>query len=110
MSTLRRLGNSKAEQTAAKLQQYAAQVLLSSVELSFTHHVKHFCCLKESVAQMEREFALNLAQTQGAFLTSISGIGIVLAAGTTAEIGNPVAQKIENNLVFDTSADRMAPR
>jgi transposase len=28
-----------------------------------------------------------LAQTQGAFLTSIKGIGIVLAAGVTAEIG-----------------------
>ena len=105
IGTLRRLGTSKAEQTATKLQQYAVQVLQAPVEhidtlqLSLAHHVKHLRCLKESVAQMEREIALNLAQTQGAFLTSISGIGIVLAAGTTAEIGNPVAQKPANNLV-----------
>jgi len=36
---------------------------------------------------------LNLAQTQGAFLTSVRGIGLVLAAGVTAEIGNPNEQK-----------------
>ena len=42
---------------------------------------------------------MNLAQTQGAFLTSIRGVGIVLAAGVTAEIGNPYEQKPLNNLV-----------
>ena len=47
---------------------------------------------------MDKEIALNLAQTQGAFLTSVRGIGLVLAAGVTAEIGNPNEQKPLNNL------------
>ncbi len=48
---------------------------------------------------MEKEIALNLAQTQGAFLTSVRGIGFVLAAGVTAEIGELHNQKPLNNLV-----------
>jgi transposase len=101
---LKRLGTSKAEKTAVKLQQFAGKVLLSPVEyvdplqLSLAQHVKHIRCLKESVAQMEKEIALNLAQTQGAFLTSVRGIGLVLAAGVTAEIGDVNQQKPLNNL------------
>lgn len=44
-------------------------------------------CLKESVEQLGRKVVVNLAQTRGAFLTSLRGIGIVLAAGVTAETG-----------------------
>jgi transposase len=101
---LKRLGTSKAEYTAAKLQQYAAKVLHAPVEyvdtmqLSLAQHVKHIRCLKQSVAQMDKEIALNLAQTQGAFLTSVRGIGLVLAAGVTAEIGELNEQKPLNNL------------
>jgi len=101
---LNRFGTSHAEQTAAKLQQYAAKVLHAPVEyvgtmqLSLSQHVKHIRCLKESIAQMEKEIASNLAQTQGAFLTSVRGIGLVLAAGVTAEIGAPNDQKPLNNL------------
>ena len=101
---LKRFGTSKTEKTAAKLQQYAAKVLHTPVEyvdtmqLSLAQHVKHIRCLKESVAQMEKEIALNLVQTQGAFLTSVRGIGLVLAAGVTAEIGDPNEQKPLNNL------------
>jgi len=102
---LKRFGTSKAEETAFKLHQYAAQVLHAPVEyvdtlqLSLAQHVKHIRCLQESVAQLENEMAVNLAQTQGAFLTSVRGIGIVLAAGVTAEIGDPNEQKPLNNLV-----------
>ena len=102
---LRRYGTSKPEKTAAKLHQYAVQVLktsdeyVSTFQLSLTQHVKHYRCLKDSVEQVEKEIALWLAQTQGAYLTSIRGIGIVLAAGVTAEIGNPNEQKPLNSLV-----------
>ena len=47
---------------------------------------------------MDKQIALNLAQTQGAFLTSVRGIGLVLAAGVTAEIGDLNQQKPLNNL------------
>ena len=43
--------------------------------------------------------AVWLAETQGAFLTTMRGIGIVLAAGACSEIGDPDAQKPLNNLV-----------
>ncbi len=102
---LRRYGTTKAEATAEKLQQYARQVLdtpvehISTLQLSLSQHVKHLRCLGESIEQLEREIAVNLAQTQGAFLSSIRGVGIVLAAGVTAEMGNPFKQKPLSNLV-----------
>ena len=105
IEALRRLGTKKPEETADMLQQYASQVLkppqdyVHMLQLSLAQHVKHFCCLQESIGQLETEIALNLAQTQGAFLTSVRGIGIVLAAGVSAEIGNPFEQKPLNNLV-----------
>ncbi len=68
------------------------------MQLSLAQHVKHIRCLKESVVQMEKEIALNLSQTQGAFLTSVRGIGLVLVAGVTAEIGDLNEQKPLNNL------------
>ena len=104
-AALRRHGAHKAEYAAAKLQQYASQVLkppqdlIHTLQLSIAQHVKHFKCLQESIGQLEAEIAVVLAHTQGAFLTSIRGIGIVLAAGTTAEVGNPYEQKPVNNLV-----------
>ena len=102
---LKRFGTSKAEETAAKLQQYAAQVLhtpgeyVHTLQLSLAQHVKHIRCLQECVAQLERDMAMDLSQTAGAFLTSIRGIGIVLAAGVTAEIGDPTGQQPVNHLV-----------
>ncbi len=102
---LKRFGTSKPESTAVKLQEYAARVLntpkeyISTLQLSLTQHVKHLRCLQDSVEQLEQEVAVWLAQTQGAFLTTFRGIGIVLAAGVTAEIGNPHEQKPLNNLV-----------
>jgi transposase len=102
---LKQYGTSKAEETAFKLQQYAAQVLHTPVEyvdtlqLSLAQHVKHIKCLQESIAQLEKEIAVNLAQTQGSFLTSLRGIGIVLAAGVSAEIGDPYEQKTLSHVV-----------
>ncbi len=42
-----------------------------------------------SIAALDRELAYWLARTPGALLTSISGIGVTLAAGWTAELGPP---------------------
>ena len=102
---LHRYGTKKPEDTAKKLQNYGNSVLntpkeyISTFQLSLTQHVKHFRCLRDSIEQLEHEIAVWLAQTEGAFLTSIRGIGIVLAAGTSGEIGNPHNQKPVKNLV-----------
>jgi transposase len=105
IEALSRHGTSQPEKTAAKLHQYAAQVLnalpeyVSTLQLSLAQHVKHYRCLKENIDQVEKEIALWVAETPGAVLTSVRGIGIVLAAGVTAEIGDPHEQKPLNNLV-----------
>ncbi|MCP4011319.1 MAG: IS110 family transposase [Proteobacteria bacterium] len=102
---LEKRGTQKAEKVAAKLQDYATHVLTTpdeytaTLQISLSNHVTHFRCLLESTQQLVKEMALLLAQTQGAFLTSIKGIGIVLASGVTAEIGDPVAQRSTDRLV-----------
>ena len=90
---------------ASKLKEYAKAVLIppneyiGTLQVSLAQHVSHYRCIRENIEQLEKEIALWLAQTQGAFLTTVRGIGIVLAAGVTAEIGDPNKQKPLNNLV-----------
>jgi transposase len=102
---LRRYGTSEPEKTAAKLQEHAKGVLITpdeyigTLQLSLVQHVRHFRCLRENIKQLEKEIALYLAQTQGALLTTTRGIGVILAAGITAEIGDPFQQKRINNMV-----------
>lgn len=45
--------------------------------------------LQASVATVDRELGHWLARTPGAFLTSIGGMGVTLAAAVTAELGPP---------------------
>ena len=84
---LKRFGIKKPETAAARLQEYSAHVLntpseyISTLQVSLAQHVKHFKCLQESIEKLEHEIAVWLAQTQGAFLTTVRGIGIILAAG-----------------------------
>ena len=110
---LKRYGTADPEATAAKVQTHGAQVLTTqnqytaTLQSSLAHHINLYRCLLENTEQLEKEIALSLAQTQGAFLTSIKGIGIVLAAGVTAEIGNPFEQRPLNNL---TSYSGIIPR
>jgi len=102
---LRKKGVKKPEETAEKLQTYAARVLMTpneytaTLQVSLSSHVNHLRCLLDGAAQLEKELAVLLAQTPGAFLTSIKGVGIILAAGVTSEIGDPFSQKPTNNLV-----------
>lgn len=94
-----------ADLCAEHLQKYTSQVLqppakyIATLQLSLQQQVKLFVCLQENIHQLEKEIAEHLAQTPGAFLTSIRGIGIVLAAGVCAEIGDPDKQKSLNQLV-----------
>jgi transposase len=95
---LRRCGTPQPALVATQLQQLAAAVLPAPVaqvpilQLSLQPQVAQYRCLQQGIAQTEREIAHWLAQTQAAFLTSLSGIGIVLAAGVGGELGDPHAQ------------------
>lgn len=100
-----RAGGQHPEEVASALRNYAASVLhaaseyVPTLQLSLTQHVALHRCLDNNIDALEREMAMWLAQTQGAFLMSVRGIGMVLAAGVAAEIGNPVTQRPVNNLV-----------
>jgi len=94
-----RQGVQEPDHCVEKLMQLAAQALrppeknIATLQISLKQQIKLFACLQENIQQLYEEIAHHLAQTQGAFLTSIQGIGIVLAAGVSAEIGNPDKQK-----------------
>ena len=102
---LSRQGVKELDHSVEKLQKLAAQAIrppeqhIATLQISLKQQIKLFTCLQESIQQLYEEIAHHLAQTQGAFLTSIQGIGIVLAAGVTAEIGNPDKQKSLSNIV-----------
>jgi transposase len=104
IDVLARAGAQKPEEKAKQLQAYAATVLqpspeyVATLQTSLGRHVALYRCLLENLACLEREMAVWLAQTQGAFLTTIRGIGLVLAAGVAAEIGDPATQKPVGNL------------
>ena len=101
---LRRFGTNNPGQAAVKLKSYSVKAFsapeshLHTLQLSLSCHVKHYSCLVDYIQQLEKEIASVLCQTQGAFLTSIKGIGIVLAAGICSEIGDPFIQGSATNL------------
>jgi len=103
--SLKKQGTKKPDIVTDKLQRYAAEVITPNKDFVHTlqnvlsQHVIHLGYLLENAKRLESEIARSLALTQGAFLTSIRGIGIVLAAGVCAEIGNPNKQKPLSNLV-----------
>lgn len=90
---LNRHGQDHAEELALRLKALAGAVLqpvphqLSCWQCSLAQHVQQYKSLQSSVDCLEREMAWVLAQSSGAWLTSISGIGVVLAAGIVAELG-----------------------
>ena len=100
-----RAGGRRPEAVASKLQSYAASVLhaspeyVSTMQFSLAQHVALYRCLKDNIDALEREIALWLAQTQGAYLMTVKGVGMVLTAGVAAEIGDPATQRPVNNLV-----------
>jgi transposase len=102
---LARSGAQKPQEKALQLQAYAETVLhapkayVATLQTSLKQHVALYRCLSESIDSLEQEIAITLAQTQGAFLITIRGTGLVLAAGLCGELGNPTLQKPVNHLV-----------
>ena len=92
---MRMHGLSQAEEKVKKLKAYATTVLCSpdeyihTLQVSLRYQVSLYQSLETSIEQSENEIACMLAQTPGALLTTVRGIGIMLAAGLCAELGNP---------------------
>ena len=91
---LRRHRSTKAEETAGKLKELADRVLAPPSDLiaytsnSLSSKVKLLKTVRESIFMEETEMARFLVQTPGFYLTTIPGIGVVLAGGIVAEYGN----------------------
>jgi transposase len=102
---MREQGLSNAEQKVKMLKDYAATVLCASGEYIHTlqttlkHQISLYRSLEECIDQSEHEIACILAQTPGALLTTVRGIGVMLAAGLCAELGNPYQQHPVKNIV-----------
>lgn len=82
------------EKAAAKLKELAQSALLPDpaivpyLEKSLATKARHMKALRESLRIEENEMARGLVQTPGFLLTSIPGLGIVLAGGIIAEYGD----------------------
>jgi transposase len=92
---LARRGVGEPHAVAAQLRDLAQTTLMPAAEQtvllqrSLGHLVRLYGDLQRSIGSMDRELAYWLARTPGALLTSISGIGVTLAAGWMAELGPP---------------------
>jgi transposase len=92
---LERRGVAHPQKAAQQLKQLAGNVLEPAPEQTFmlqqtlAQLVSLYRDLEQSISRLDRELAHWLAQTSGAWLTSIPGFGITLSAGWTAELGPP---------------------
>lgn len=92
---LERRGVPQPQEMARQLKQFAQNVLEPAPEqtvmlqCTLAQLVTLYRGLEQGIARIDREVAHWLARTPGAWLTSIPGFGITLAAGWTAELGPP---------------------
>lgn len=83
------------DETAAKIITLAREVLppsparVATLQRTLTATVDLYECLERNASELRNEAALTLATTPYAMLTSIPGIGFVLAAGIAGELGEP---------------------
>ena len=84
----------KPDEVAAKLKELAESALPPSpgivpyMEKSLATKARHMAALRASLRLEENEMARCLVQTPGFLLTSIPGLGVVLAGGIIAEYGD----------------------
>jgi transposase len=92
---LRRRRVKEPEEVAAKLKKLATETLepappqTAMLQRTLAKLVRLYRDLQQSISALDKEVAHWLARTPGAFLTSIGGFGVILAAGWTAELGPP---------------------
>jgi len=103
LSTLEKLldkhGCENAQATALKLKALARVVLPPPADMcpiwqrSLAQYVEHYRHLEKSTKTLEKELAHILIKTPAASLTSIKGVGILIASGIVSEMGDPLHWK-----------------
>jgi len=113
---LQRCGTPDPEGRAKTLQAYAGKtfcapnVYVGTLQQTLKGQVALYRCLLADIEDNERQMAVWLAQTPGALLTTWPGIGITLAAGVTAELGDPWRQTAQHSLRQIASYVGIIPR
>lgn len=67
--------------------------LCDTLQTNLRHEVSVYEHLEGCLHELERDIARRLALTPGAMLTTVPGIGITLASGLYAEIGDPARDR-----------------
>ncbi len=67
--------------------------LCETLQYNLNHEVSVYEHLEGCIQELQRDIARRLAPTPGAMLTTVSGIGVILAAGLYAEIGDPLRDR-----------------
>ena len=83
------------EQKVKKLKELARSALpppaslCETLQTNLNHEVSIYEHLERCLKELEQDIARRLAPTPGAMLTTVPGIGLTLASGLYAEIGDP---------------------
>lgn len=86
-----RLGRARAEAVkAAARDSVGVRYASSALAFEIAHIVSLIEHLDEQIAELDAEIARMLAETPGAWLTTIPGVGTTLAAAIAGEIGDPM--------------------
>ena len=91
---LERCGVKNAQSRAIALKEQASASIVCNESIEKNCHevlqteLQLYECIENSVASLNKRIAQMLAQTPGAFLTTIRGMGITLTANIIAEIGD----------------------
>lgn len=113
---LQRCGTPNPEGRAKTLQAHAGNTFcaptayLGTLQQALKGQVALYRCLLAGIEDYERQMAVWLTQTPGALLTTWPGIGITLAAGVTAELGDLGQQKAQHSLRQIVSYVGIIPR
>ena len=101
-------------ETAKKVKELAASALpppesmCECLQSCLTQDVAVYQALNQSIHQLDLEIARKLAGTPGAMLTTLRGIGMTLASGLYAELGDPMRQRpLVNMASFAGIVDRL---
>ena len=63
------------------------------LQVNLSHEVSVYEHLSHCIHDLDKEIARRLAVTPGVMMTTVQGIGVILAAGLYAEIGDPSRQQ-----------------
>jgi len=72
--------------------------LIETLQSNLAREVRLYEHLRDTLHDLNQQIARRLAATPGALLTTVPGIGLILASGLYAEIGEPARQRNQASL------------